>query len=172
MNRALVVLSVLLLSACTPAPTRSPTPAATATATTTAGPTAVPGGCGDTPLWTGAAPEWIASAGGGLGQLPFALSHEGNLYAGLFAQPLRAGTDVTNPSNKILWISREPRDGQSLRLTLRRTDGTGPVLTQEEPANSGPGEIYPSIVDVPTAGCWSVTADWAGHRATLELPWN
>ena len=79
---------------------------------------------------------------------------------------MRAGTDVTNPNNKILWIAREPRNGQPMKLTLRRTDGAGEVVTQQEP-----GEIYPSIVDVPSAGCWTVTAEWSGNRATLELRW-
>jgi hypothetical protein len=78
---------------------------------------------------------------------------------------------VTNPANKILWIVREPRDGQPLTLTLRRTDGTGEAVIHREPADSSPGEIYPSIVDVPSAGCWIVTAEWSGHRATLELAW-
>jgi hypothetical protein len=130
----------------------------------------VAGGCGDTPLWTGASPDWTASAGAP-GQLPYALSHEGNVFAALFAKPLRAGADVTDPTNKILWIVREPRDGQPLKITLRPADGQGPVVSQEEPADSSPGEIYPSSVDVPTAGCWAITVEWAGHRATLELPW-
>jgi hypothetical protein len=166
-----VIGGLIALTGCTaPAaePAASPTQA-TASAPTATG-TPLVGGCGDTPLWTGAPPDWIASAGG-VGPLPYALSHEGNLFAGLFANPLRAGTDVTNPSNKILWIAREPRNGQPMKLTLRRTDGTGQVVTQEEPANSSPGEIYPSIVDVPSAGCWTVTAEWSGNRATLELPW-
>jgi hypothetical protein len=132
--------------------------------------TPLAGGCGDTPLWTGAPPDWIASAGG-VGPLPYALSHEGNLFAALFANPLRAGPGVTNPNNKILWIARAPRDGQPLKLTLRPADGAGQVVTQEEPADSSLGEIYPSIVDVPSPGCWRITAEWSGNRATLELPW-
>lgn len=163
-----VVGLLLVLGACTPAP--APVPGPTAPTPPEPSPTAIAGGCGDTRLWTGAAPGWTADAG--VGQLPYALSHEGNVYAGLFANPLRAGATGTGPNNKILWIVREPRDGQPLRLTLHRLDGTGETVTHSEPANSGPGEIYPSIVDVPAAGCWAITAEWAGHRATLELPWT
>jgi hypothetical protein len=36
----------------------------------------------------------------------------------------------------------------------------------DQPANSSPGEIYPSILDAPTAGCWHVTAEWNNNRAT------
>jgi hypothetical protein len=166
-----VVVGVLVaLTACT-SPALRPDPGSSSTPPQPpATGTAFAGGCGDTPLWTGGSPDWTAPAGSP-DRLPYALSHEGNVYAGLFAGPLRAGTTVTNPSNKILWIVREPRDGQPLALTLRRTDGAGQVVTQEERADSDPGEIYPSIVDVPTAGCWAVTAEWNGHRATLELLW-
>ena len=135
------------------------------------GASAAPGGCEKTPLWAGAHPGWTASANPPAG-VPYALSHEGNLVAVLFAQPLRAGTDIENPANKILWIAREPRNGAELRLGLRRTDGTGEPVESVEPANSSPGEIYPSIVDVPTPGCWSVTATWGGNTATLELAYE
>jgi hypothetical protein len=46
------------------------------------------------------------------------------------------------------------------------------LLAVTRPADSRPGEIYPSIVDVPAAGCWTVVAEWSGHRATLELAYG
>src|SRR5215203_3556232 len=91
-----VVGFLLVLSACTPDP--APTPGPTESATPEASPMAIAGGCGDTPLWSGATPNWTASAGA-IGQLPYALSHEGNVYAGLFANPLRAGPTGTGPNN-------------------------------------------------------------------------
>jgi hypothetical protein len=112
-------------------------------------------------------PDWTATASPG--PLAYALSHEANLVAGLFGYPLTVGRAASEGTNKILWIAREPREGQPLHLTIRRTDGTGPTVTAEEPANSRPGEIYPSIVDVPAPGCWRIVAEWAGHTATLEL---
>jgi len=41
-----------------------------------------------------------------------------------------------------------------------------------QPANSGPGEIYPSIVDVPQPGCWRFDLSWSGHRATVYLEYQ
>jgi hypothetical protein len=172
---ASIVLLVLVLSAvaaCTAEPaTTGAAPSAPATAAEPPeGASSAPGGCGKTPIWAGPMPSWTASASPGA--INYALSHEGNLVAALFVQPLRAGANVSNPSNKILWISKEPRQGAELRLVLRRTDGTGGPVETVESANSSPGEIYPSIVDAPTPGCWSVTATWGPNTATLELAYE
>ena len=161
MRRLVSVVAVLSLAGCTPSPPMpAPSPAAPA-------PVASPiaGGCGDTPVWSGSPPVWTADAGLPSGSR-FVLSHEENLVGVLFAFPLLAQSPPNGPNNKILWIARESREGRPLRLALRHDQST---VETEEPANSGPGEIYPSIVDVTGPGCWSVTAEWAGHRATLEL---
>jgi hypothetical protein len=171
----MLLLAVAMLAGCTSEATPSPVTSTRVTLTPgrsapalAVGASPSPGGCFDTPLWIGAAPEWTASArlpGG----TPYVLSHEGNLVGVLFGFPLRAGANVTSPANKILWVAREPRDGKELQLTLRRADGAGEPVTQVELADSGPGEIYPSIVDAPTPGCWQVQASWNGHTATLAL---
>ena len=168
MRRLVSIAAVLALAGCTPSPppTAPPTPSAPPVAPV-AVKSAVPGGCGDSPVWTGGLPEWTASANAP--STRFVLSHEENLVGVLFAFPLRAQPDPQGPNNKILWIVREPRHGTPLRLTLHPMGSTGPTVEQEQPANSSPGEIYPSIVDVKGAGCWSVTARWAGKTATLEL---
>ena len=113
-------------------------------------------------------PDWIANAGLPSG-MRYVMSHEGNLVGVLFANPLAAPPRPDpGPHNKVLWISKAARDGNPLRLTLTPSGGGQPV-TVEQPANSSPGEIYPSIVDVPKAGCWTVTAEWGTNRATFEL---
>ncbi|MFS8477395.1 MAG: hypothetical protein FWJ93_00190 [Micromonosporaceae bacterium] len=129
----------------------------------------MPGGCGQTPLLVGGAPRW---AEGAPDDLPYVMSREGNLVGVLFGHPLRASSGTEGRRNKILWRVREPRNGSDLRLTLHPAAGDGPSVTVTEPAGAGPGEIYPSGVDVPTAGCWSVVAEWDGHRATLELAYG
>jgi len=159
----LVILALAGCTAVTPAPGTSP-PAVAAVS-----PSSAPGGCGTTSILFGGQPDWTASAGAPAG--PYVLSHEGNLVGVLFGYPLRAG-EPTNPANKILWIAREPRGGHDLQLTLRPLAGTAEPVTQSEPANSGPGEIYPSIVNVPAAGCYTVQAAWSGNVATLELPYQ
>lgn len=165
--RALVVLACVIwaVTACDAGPVDPPVATASpqGAASPSVGPTAA-GGCGQTPLRTGPAPAWAA---GGPSGLPWVLSAEGNLIGFLFVDlHVQAGADGAN--NKILWVSKVPRGGQPLRLSLRPADG-GAAVTMTEEADSSPGEIYPSIVDVPTAGCWHVTAEWNQNRATLDL---
>jgi hypothetical protein len=170
--------SSLLLAACTTgtsggqvAPSASPASPTTQATPAALGPGAsqVPGGCATTPVHVGGLPAWTASAQAP--SLPFVVSHEGNLVGVVFGYPLTSPPRQTGPDNKILWIVREPRAGSDLALTLRPQDG-GDAVTVSEPPDSSPGEIYPSIVDVPAPGCWQVVAEWNGHRATLELSYR
>jgi hypothetical protein len=116
----------------------------------------------------GTYPGWIANAGLPSG-MHYVMSREGNLVGMLFADPLVAPPrPAPGPNNKVLWISKVSREGQPLRLTLTPSGG-GAAVTVEQPADSSPGEIYPSIVDVPEAGCWTVSAQWGANRATFEL---
>jgi len=169
----LALAAVLPAAGCTdpaaPSPTASPTSNAPRVAAPTPTPSAVPGGCGSTALGAGAFPDWTANAGvpGGV----WLMSHQGNLVGVIFGYPLVAPPVATGRQNKILWIAREPRNGSDLVLTLRPAGG-GDAVTVRESANSGPGEIYPSIVDVPTPGCWEAVAEWDGHRATFELSYQ
>jgi hypothetical protein len=177
-RRTLILLiPALLLAACggpssdsaSPATGAGPTGGTGATAAAAGpAPSVTPGGCGATPVLYGGYPDWIANAGLPAG-MRYVVSHEGNLVGVLFADPLVAPPRPDpGPHNKILWISKVPRNGDPLRLTLTPS-GDGQPVTAEEPANSSPGEIYPSIVDVPKAGCWMVDAEWGANRATLEL---
>jgi hypothetical protein len=166
------VALALVLGGCdggTPtSPPTAPSNQAGPTSLASPAPSVAPGGCGTTPVLVGAYPEWVAGAGlpGGMRYL---VSHEGNLIGVLFVgQPMAPPHGPPGPNNKILWISKAPREGNPLRLTLTPPGGGTPV-TVEETANSGPGEIYPSIVDVPSAGCWTVSAEWGANRATFEL---
>ncbi len=127
----------------------------------------VAGGCSTTRLLLGASPAWTRSA-----QPPsirYALSDAGQAAAYLFGYPLRAGSPQ-NPDDKILWVMRRPRDGRPLRLTGRLLGPAGPrTVSSTWPADSAPGEIYPSIVNVPVPGCWRFTLTWNGHRDSVDL---
>lgn len=169
-----VPLLAVVLAGCggQPAATTPTTATTTTTKTTAATVTGSSDGvaCGSTPIHTGDLPGWAADAGAP--GLPYVMAHEGNLIGVLFVQPLAAparttGPNTAGPNNKVLWISRVPREGAELRLTL--TPAAGPAVTLAAPAGSSPGEIYPSIVDVTGPGCWSVMAEWGNNRATLEL---
>ena len=131
------------------------------------------GGCGDTRVYRGAPPTWTASAFGSSSPgfanvLPYAVAEHGNAAGFIFGYPLRAGAP-SNRRNKILWIVRLPRNGSELTIRGTPLDGVRPVITVSSPANSSPGEIYPSIVNVPAAGCWRMTLHWAGHTDALDL---
>jgi hypothetical protein len=167
-----VLFSSLLAAGCTATSEggKSPSPSGPASAVA-AGPvpSQTSGGCGTTPVRSGGLPAWAAPAGPP--DLPSVVSHEGNLVGVVFGHPLVSPAAEAGRQNKILWIVREPRNGSDLVLTLR-PEGGGGAVTTSEPAGSSPGEIYPSIVDVPAPGCWDVVAEWNGHRATLELSYQ
>jgi hypothetical protein len=168
----------LLTAACTsgspaPAPTgrsrvapsaTSQSGAATAPASNAARYTS--GGCGATRLRLGGAPRWAASANPP--RIPYALAAQGKAAGFLFGNPLRAG-HPENPDNKILWVVALPRDGSPLRLTAHPVGATAPVFSSTWPDNSAPGEIYPSIVNVPVPGCWHFTLTWNGHSDAVDL---
>ena len=135
----------------------------------------VPGGCGATKLYRGRLPAWTAPAfadsSPGPPPWPHALSKRGNVAAIVFGNPLRAG-DPTGRMNKILWIMRLPRLGSPLRIEASPLHATALPIRHAWPPDSSPGEIYPSYVNVPTAGCWHLTLRWAGHTDWIDLHYN
>jgi hypothetical protein len=108
-----------------------------------AGASAVGGGCAATPLYRGASPAWTRNAGGPT-DLVQATAHKARAAAFIFGYPLRAG-HPQNPANKILWVVRLARQRSDLLISGHPIGASTPTVTQTEQANSGPGEIYPSI---------------------------
>lgn len=86
----------------------------------------------------------------------------------LFGYPLRAG-HPSDPANKVLWIVRLPRGGSALSILATPARARGPLVRVEAPDNAGPGEIYPSYVNVPAPGCWHLSLHWAGHSDAIDL---
>jgi len=129
--------------------------------------------CGSTQLLKGSTPAWIGRAtdANTPAFLPFALSDQGNAAGFLFGYPLTAPSRP-DMNNKILWVVRTPNGGQPLMITARRVGVSGPVVRVQLPADSGPGEIYPSIIDVPTPGCWHFTLQWPHASATVDLQYS
>jgi hypothetical protein len=145
---------LLLLVACAP-PGQTPRPS----------PSAGTSECG-TPVLRGQQPGWLVDAGAANNprDVPFVIASPPLAAGFLFGYPLTAGR--TNPSNKILWVVGKPRASSSLDITAR---SEGVSVKESVPPDSGPGEIYPSIVDVPRAGCWHIELRWAGNTAALDL---
>lgn len=150
-------------------PATAPT-TASAVETVPIGAAGVDGGCGSTSLYSGASQPWASNAGAPA-DLVQATSQGGQVTAFLFAYPLRAG-DPQNPSNKILWVVRQPREGSDLTITGHPIGQATPVVTVTQSADSGPGEIYPSIVNVEAVGCWHFTVQWNGHTDSIDLPYD
>ena len=59
-------------------------------------------------------------------------------------------------STKILWIVR-PLFSSQVIISGRQLDGPGTFEQWERSASSSTGTVFPSIVDVPSAGCWLLT---------------
>jgi hypothetical protein len=73
-----------------------------------------------------------------------------------------------NRANKILWVSKAPLTfGSNLTITAQRLVGSEPVgPIQHRVVIGAPG---PSIINMPTAGCWLLTLRWSGHVDTINL---
>jgi hypothetical protein len=119
---------------------------------------------GAPPSWTASA--WAASSSGF--RVPYSLASGDAAAAFFFAPTLRAG-HPENPSNKVLWVVRFPRNGHPLDIAARRGRDPAQVVRSTWPANSEPGEIYPSGIDLPSPGCWRLTLAWGSHRATVDV---
>jgi hypothetical protein len=118
----------------------------------------------------GVIPSWArAGFSDARPRLAHTLSRSGQLIALIFGDPLTA-PPRKQENNKILWVTRVPMPANAIGdLTLRaqRMLGTrrvGRVVTRV--VVGGPG---PSIIDLPSAGCWRVDASWWGHRDQIDL---
>jgi hypothetical protein len=132
--------------------------------TTPKAPTAVgPAGCGSSVVYS-ELPSWARD-----GFIPptapqrHIMGVHGEIVAVLFTQglyvPPRPGQ-----SNKILWVARQ--GGQPLVIHARRSNSPGVVVRT---VASGPG---PSTINLPAAGCWTLTLSWSGHHDTLDVPYT
>ena len=130
-------------------------------ATTPAGPAV----CA-TPSTTVPIPSWAVDAQPPAG-VPRLLSPDGNVLAVLFANPLTSPLAAGEGNNKVLWVVREPRGGQPLRITATLPGSR--TVHDSFPANAGPGQVYPSGTDVPKPGCWHFALAWNGHHSSINL---
>jgi hypothetical protein len=173
-----LLATTIAISACAqvPAPFVSPaartSPIANATPSSSAA-VVVRGGCGLSQVLKGGVPAWLDDAGAHNNPdfLPYAVATPATAAGFLFGYPLRAG-HPDNPANKILWVVALPRAGSALDISAHPIGNATPLITTTEPAGSSPGEIYPSIVDVPEPGCWHLDLTWAGHQASIELEYQ
>jgi hypothetical protein len=95
--------------------------------------------------------------------MPYVRSASGNILGILFVDQLTAPPRQT-VNNKILWVWRTPsRIGEPVHV-VARLGGTGPAVTHGLPTPEGP-----SIVDLPSPGCWRLAITWPGGSDTVDL---
>jgi hypothetical protein len=138
-----------------------------ATSNGTVDPTAVATGTsGCTAPVTGPLPTWARAGFSGDAVAIHVFGERGDIVAVLFGHPLRQ-PPAPGRNNKILWVSRvsqEPGDPLKIEAHL---DGTGPAVLREVPG--GPG---PSIIDLPSPGCWRLDLAWSDHRDVVWLTYQ
>jgi hypothetical protein len=121
--------------------------------------------CGTTDVYQdGALPNW-ATVNAPKG-LPYVVSTPGLAVGYIFTYPLRAGTGA---NTKILWYVGRPRDGFPLKAVGHPLGASAPTVEFSKPADSFPGEIYPSGPTVPSPGCWHFTLTWHGGDEHVDV---
>lgn len=170
---ALALISALLVGCSTSAPTSvipaTPAPSASGQPSAQAA-HVLPGGCGSTAVLNGGTPAWLDEAGAHNNPtgLPYVVASPINAAGFIFGYPLSA-TQRQGTSNKILWVVGVPRNGSPLEIKGLPLNSLTPTVRVIQPANSSPGEIYPTIVDVPRPGCWHFDLVWSGNTTSVDL---
>lgn len=119
--------------------------------------------------------RYDAGGRGGLSRIPWArLGKAGHAYLFFYGAELADGRVNQSPgvvmytgggtsefSTKILWAPTHP--GRRAAITGTQLDGPG-AFTQRLSASGG---AFPSIVSIPSAGCWKLTIRTGKTRATV-----
>jgi hypothetical protein len=97
--------------------------------------------------------------------VPWAFGTGNDTIAYLFATELVAGSSprIDGTSNKVAWEAKDSPSGGGIAIQAHPLGQTQPVLTMAG---------GPSIVDVPTAGCWTFQLSWGAsgtHSSTINL---
>jgi hypothetical protein len=141
----------------------SPTPAQSS-----AVPVPVAGGCGGTQVFAGPGPD----ANLGLSDNPWAAATPTDAgIVGYFWYPppeVLFATDPTGDSPKVLWISHSEQAGQ-LSVTAHPLGASVPVVRFAFGAATSPAGNYPSLIALPSPGCWHFDLAIGATRATMDL---
>ena len=178
-----IVIACALVLACTPARNLAPSTSASAVASQTTAPESTPlvfiptpdakpidGGCAQTPILQGGLPSsLVAATGNNAPNTPYVIAHPATAAGFVFGYPLHMPNSGLTYANKILWVVGTPRLQTDLVVDGHPVGSTTPTVHYVQPANSGPGEIYPSAIDVPAPGCWQFTLRWAAQQTEIEL---
>ena len=94
--------------------------------------------------------------------MPYVVGDSGDIVAILWAEhdPLQVPA-TAGRTNKILWVSRVGGGDLHIRASL---ESSGQTVTRS--VAGGPG---PSIIDLPTPGCWSFDLTWGTQHDRIRL---
>jgi hypothetical protein len=113
---------------------------------------------------TSALPEWARAGFSPDAYVnPHVTGASGKIVGVLFVDPLRS-PPRSGVGNKILWVAKDPGTGPL--VIQARLDGSSQTATST--VDEGPG---PSILDLPTPGCWRLTLSWSGQTDSVALPY-
>ncbi|HEV7641113.1 MAG TPA: hypothetical protein VGO39_09640 [Gaiellaceae bacterium] len=116
-------------------------------------------------------PVWMRSGfSGSRPTAPHVVADKGTIGAVLFGWPLHS-PPPPGRNNKILWVPRhDSKTTAPFWIRMQLMDGARAVGAPiRKVISTGPG---PSIVDVPSTGCWRFTLSWSGRRDTLDLSYT
>ncbi len=132
--------------------------------------------CATTPMQTKPFPgvlhdlHWIAAT-------PLSAGVTGHLFFGHNAHGTAAemhihGTMPDGGATKILWVISHGNVGVTITIAGRNLTGSGRTKQDFPVAGGGgvPGSQYPSIVVVPTPGCWQFHLRSGSVAGTVTLP--
>jgi hypothetical protein len=153
---ALAAVAMLLAAGCTTTPAiQAQVSPSTKAAVHTFG-----GGCSGTVLTDAIPPLWAqggwTNPGAQPWSVPWAYGTPDTALAYVFATQLVAGPSprVDGSNNKVLWEAKDLPSGGGVLVEGRPLGQSQPVVT----IAGGP-----SIVDVPTAGCWTFQLSWSAN---------
>jgi hypothetical protein len=127
--------------------------------------TAVHVTCAPAPIRKSNAPSWAEGVPPGL---PYAVAKGAKIAGFFFTHPLRAG-HPTNPENKVLWVAAAGPVARTLKITARLAGTERPAVHFTFPAASGGGIAFPSLIDLPSAGCWHLVLNWHARAADINI---
>jgi hypothetical protein len=165
-----LAVAALLAAACTGQSTARPRPPPAARANAPQASTAQAGaatsnGCAGQPP-VSPLPLWARSGFSPADQaMPHVMGQAGNIVAILWAsRDALHSPSLPDRNNKILWVSRIPLVAPDPLVIKATLAGSTRTVTASVPG--GPG---PSIINLPTPGCWTLHLNWSGHTDELKL---
>lgn len=127
----------------------------------------VAGGCGSTQVFAGPGPD----AAMGLADNPWATATPASAEIVAYfwlPPPDLVYAHEPHGGTKVLWVSHGEQ-AERMNIVARPHDALAPVIRFDFPPTISPGGNYPSIIDLPTPGCWHLEITLGPAQGTMDL---